>query len=252
MKLSVPSKTFLVGEYAVLHSGPAVLLTAPPFFSYDTVSREFADPYNGLGGFGASSARFVLEEQAKGITDPWEIWQRFRQSGLSGSGADAIAQSFGGMVFFHPAAKQLEKLAWPTPDLSVALIHTGNKLPTHEHLAALALRKQFNDITSDELSAITLSAYQACKTSNGLLFIKAINDYAEKLLSLNLVAETTLLLLNKCRMRNDVLAAKGCGAMGSDVILLIIPTAQKNEIIDWAKQEQLNLIFCGNEFYGTL
>jgi hypothetical protein len=45
-----------------------------------------------------------------------------------------------------------------------------------------------------------------------------------------------------------VLAAKGCGALGSDVILVITSTNQKQHFSDWAMNEKLNVIYQGNEF----
>ena len=83
----IPSKTFVLGEYSVLHGGPAILLASEPYFSLrleeknenknpfhplspagklwelepllKTKSYLFSDPHHGLGGFGASSAEFI-------------------------------------------------------------------------------------------------------------------------------------------------------------------------------------------------
>ena len=92
-KFSVPSKTFIIGEYAVLEGGPGILIgTAPRFDAFvqenvenaesvieglsshgpamdflkdhldlfSKYSMKFHDPHNGKGGLGWSSAQFVL------------------------------------------------------------------------------------------------------------------------------------------------------------------------------------------------
>jgi mevalonate kinase len=246
-KLSVPSKTFLVGEYIVLQGGPAILLSTPPCFEVITENNQFIDPYLGLGGFGASSAKFVLAEKAKGHDDPWGIWRSYRESGLLGSGADVVAQIVGGIVFFHANKNIIEKLSWPFNDLAVALIHTGKKLLTHDHLANLTLQNS----AIIALDQFVIAAYQAIKTGNHSHLLQSINHYADKLLDLGFVAEHTQQLLQTLQAREDVLACKGCGAMGSDVVLAIIPTQQQQEFVAWAVKEQLHLVFCGNGFYES-
>jgi hypothetical protein len=92
MTLSVPGKTFLVGEYLALVGGPSLLLSTGPRFSLTVEADEradlhpgpfhslspagkyltrhqrdlsrfdfkFSDPHLGRGGLGASSAQWVL------------------------------------------------------------------------------------------------------------------------------------------------------------------------------------------------
>ena len=96
MILSVPGKTFLLGEYVALDGGPSLLLSTEPRFElrirprgpsqthaaptrlpfhpkspaglyykrhrddFDAWSYEFRDPNGGKGGLGASSAQFAL------------------------------------------------------------------------------------------------------------------------------------------------------------------------------------------------
>jgi len=88
--LSVPGKTFLVGEYLALSGGPSLLVATEPRFVLrvkavaprgraahpfaaaspagrylsrvirDSEMFEFQDPHQGAGGLGASSAQFAL------------------------------------------------------------------------------------------------------------------------------------------------------------------------------------------------
>lgn len=92
VKFSIPSKTFLLGEYVALDGGPALVLGHAPFFESEFIDLgqktsgeelpfhpespagiwadiheevfahtqvRFTDPYLGAGGFGASTAQFL-------------------------------------------------------------------------------------------------------------------------------------------------------------------------------------------------
>ncbi len=92
-QVSVPGKTFLMGEYAVLEGGPALIINTQPCFLFSVTGRKKSaghldipfppqspagqwlrrypeighafhikthDPYGGRGGFGRSSAEFNL------------------------------------------------------------------------------------------------------------------------------------------------------------------------------------------------
>ncbi|MGE0633718.1 MAG: hypothetical protein AB7O96_14990, partial [Pseudobdellovibrionaceae bacterium] len=94
LKLSIPGKTFLVGEYLALSGGAALIVCTEPRFKmkvklkgseanssglvgihpqspagkfysenqdvFSSFSLEFTDPYEGRGGFGASTAQFAM------------------------------------------------------------------------------------------------------------------------------------------------------------------------------------------------
>ncbi|MBC87621.1 MAG: hypothetical protein CL677_10640 [Bdellovibrionaceae bacterium] len=90
LTLSVPSKTFLIGEYLALFGGPSLVANTGPRFSadfnlkgrgkwgrihpdspagqwiqhnldvFEDVDIDFKDPYAGAGGLGGSSAEFVM------------------------------------------------------------------------------------------------------------------------------------------------------------------------------------------------
>jgi mevalonate kinase len=244
MRISCPSKTFLVGEYAVIGGGPALLATTPPYFVLD--NARFIDPYRGAGGFGASGARLVLASKKAGYSDPWQVWEKYRQSGFYGSGADVVAQWMGGITFFYAEQQKIEKITWPFENLLIALIHTGVKIQTHKHLQTLI--HQENNFNT--LKTITLKAYDSLKAQNQEDFLKTIRDYAIALNQLELVCDNTEIILDKMKNCSDILAAKGCGALGADVILAVIEKSQKKNFLDWAGKEKLNIVFCDNQFAG--
>src|SRR4051794_40802652 len=85
MKWRIPAKTFLLGEYSALTGASAILITTSPSFELSLVNEELLknihpnspagqwwkghqitskglswfDPYQDLGGLGASSAQFL-------------------------------------------------------------------------------------------------------------------------------------------------------------------------------------------------
>ncbi len=240
MKILSPSKTFLVGEYAVLTGGPALLIATPPCFSWD--NEGFYDPYDGKGGFGASGAEFVINAKRQGMVDPWKVVDAYKKKGFSGSGADIVSQWMGGLTYFFAREKIIQKINWPFRGLYLGLIHTGNKLNTHEHLEKL------KPANFENLEKIAKNCYDSIIRPKQHNFIKALLDYQENLVELNLVADTTKPLLNKLSHNTMILAAKGCGAMGSDVILTVIEKTQKDNFELFCEKENLNLVYCDNEF----
>lgn len=262
MKWQVPAKTFLVGEYIALHGGPALIATTAPYFTVDLQagagqvdfpvnspawnlwqkveeSRHnitFNDPYNGLGGMGASSAQFLgafyasrqlLEREVSQA----ELLEEYLQvawngQGIPPSGYDVIAQHLGGCVHIEKNKNIYKSYTWQFSDIGFVLVHTQRKLATHEHLRGLG---ELGDLVG--LAAIAEHALQAFKCSDSAGFIEAINTTYQELLSLNLVAEHTQQMLFELQKDADILAAKGCGALGADIILLITPVLELNSLV---------------------
>lgn len=259
MNYLIPSKTFFIGEYAALNHGPAILLTTYPCFEMSTQKNQknqifleekspghrwwsqlktkeellyWLDPYHGLGGMGASSAQFIgayllsfdFKSKDFSLESLMMAYQEFAWSGLGvpPSGYDLLAQIFNQCVYIHRDKKIYEGFGWPFKDLSFFLIHTGSKLATHQHLASLS------PMDSNELLfSLVEKAKQAFILSDRFLLIEAINDYHQVLLKRSLVAEHSLIFIEAFQKNPDVLAIKGCGAMGSDLLLLLVDKTKK-------------------------
>lgn len=283
--LSCPSKTFLIGEYSALIAGPTIVVNTRPRFCLHVISKdaeqhsinrgvkkhspagkflhsyrktfqqlnyEFRDPHTGHGGFGASSAQFLLfyglkkwlqnprRFNTKNI-DPNRLINDYIAcawdgSGLAPSGTDLLSQLYGNIVFYHRADQTLQRYHWTFQDIDFLLMRTGNKIPTHQHL------KTLHDFNSDNLQRLVLQAKLAFDKTDKNLLISSINDYADELQSLNLVSESTNELLATIKMQTPILAAKGCGALGADVILIIF--ARENFVIfdEWAQKNNLKIV----------
>lgn len=260
MKWSIPAKTFFLGEYAAIAGGPAILLTTTPCFEV-SLSNEpglkgihadspagrlwaqeanlnkgllWHDPYNGLGGMGASSAQWLgayfaqLHLQKKEASQD-DMLSRYFQcawqgSGMRPSGYDVIAQSQMGCVYIH--RQEAHCHPWPFDDLAFILVHTGQKLATHHHLQALTMPSQI-----EQLALIVESAKLAFDLTNSAGVITAVNAYHQCLLQMELVAAHSLDQIKLLQAHPDVLAIKGCGAMGADVLLLLV---LKNKLVSFS------------------
>jgi hypothetical protein len=265
--VKIPSKTFVLGEYAILQGSNALLMGHGPWFqvSYEPgnpaspfhvdspagkwlaanrteAKIQFKDPHGGKGGYGGSGAEFLaawaFEKEIPPVTHPrailaWSAWEDSRPS--SGSGADILTQAFGVNredTFFleiDPVSTTLKEIYAMKNQGEISLFHTGKKVATHE-------AKVPPNLPVEELEDIVIRA--GAWLERGLFdgFAKEVTAYGEKMASLGLVAPHTLAALKK--MPDGVLAAKGCGAMGSDVILVVHHGA---DLAAWAAENSLTL-----------
>ena len=252
MKLVVPSKTFILGEYLALKGGQSLVLAMDPCFEavfsdgnfdlcgvhpqspagklvadyrseFQNTQIRFLDAHQGQGGFGASTAqflsvyRYLLEQKKKHLKDLHSCYLDYAWDGqgLAPSGADLIAQNQGGLSLFSNVTLAQESLKWPFDELEIYLFSTGTKLATHEHLKDLA------GFSEQGLRHAMDQALLGIQTDNSDIFIEAFKKYAVELSRLGFVARHTLELLHDLSWVPGVFAAKGCGAMGSDVIAVL-------------------------------
>lgn len=283
IKLSVPSKTFLFGEYLALRGGLCATLQTEPRFElhvkqggegrcegihphspagqwvrqnsaqFAAWDMEFRDPHQGRGGFGASSAQFVMVYVAGHLmqTRPqdWsrslgaeKVWRKFREVATASegeaqpSGADVVGQYLGGVSRFSFQPFQVKSQDWPFADLDFALLRTGKKISTHEHLKLLKDRP-FHALV-EPVNRLT----ESLKTHREELFLQAFKRLAQALEEESLLAEESREQLKILRARPEVLAAKGCGALGADTLLLLYRPQQRQAIEVLAEGMGLELV----------
>ncbi len=281
-KISVPSKTFLLGEYLVLNGGPSILLSTAPRFkleigehyskNQDAIFNEnspaglfmekhkdifkstridFYDPYNGSGGFGASSAQYLMlalyenyYHQRK-IDIDYIIKEYFELSQSNSlyqlSGADVLSQISGGILYFCKNKKIKEKFSWPFYNLSYALINTDNKIATHEHLHEL---QKIN--TDDLYNTVNIASNSICKNDT-VGFCNAINLYHDQLAKKGFIHKKTQDIIDCLKGDDSILAAKGCGALGGDVILSVFEKKKEASVKASIRKKNLDLITIGQE-----
>ena len=266
MILSCPSKTFLLGEYVALDGGACLLVGTHPRFELkiqngdgfcpfsplspagklwnkysDQTSNwtaQLTNPLN-LGGLGASSAEFLLLHTALHVqkTLAWEaqlepdlseILREYSElcsgEGTPPSGADIAVQLKGGVTLFEKARGKIQRKSWGFDKLSFLLFSTNVKIATHEHLQNLSNWERA------PLNQAVEMGIQAWRDQNETSFVESIRQTQVTLKNLGFEAPTTSLILKDLLERPKVLAAKGCGALGADVVLVICAREDKEEL----------------------
>ncbi len=273
MNFRFPSKTFLLGEYAILKGASALLLGHPPFFTAEledsaTCDAPFhpeslaghwlkqhpldykirlKDPHEARGGYGGSGAEFLAAWIGdKSVPAPhapraifaWSAWEDSRSLPGSGSGADILTQAFGcdrSDPFFLEIdleGRSLNEIYFLEGNGFLSLFHTGQKLATHSQPIPEKLPLQ-------EMEELVFKAGFCLEKGQFQGFAQCVNSYGDLLASLGLAAPHTLKAVESARKVPHVLAAKGCGAMGSDVILIV--HSKEVELDAWARENSLTL-----------
>lgn len=255
MKIQIPGKIFICGEYAALKGEPALTVAVEPCFEYDSLqavsapvqdedSKEnelfhedspagilqshyqinldgrFRDPYKGIGGLGKSTAEFLaVAQKAVGLRDEWHLWSQYRKIHEGAvnvpSGVDLMTQLKGGYCLTETNLLKSEKLQWPFHRFDWLALITGNKIKTHEHLGQ-TLKPNW-----DSLKTLNRKVIQAFESKNAEDFACGLNDWRDFLHGEGLEAQETTELVDVFLEVPGVLAAKGCGALGSDLIFVL-------------------------------
>lgn len=226
--------------------------------SFQSIDMNVYDPHFGRGGFGASSGQFVgawvwnkifqtgLSSLQKQISAR-ELWEDFRRGeDLNGgaylpSGADLIAQLYGKITSFSFEPFSVKRFSWMWTDLEFWVVRTGQKLKTHEHLRHLP-RSNFS--TLSEISARGLQALIAADKER---FLEAIQQSAKELERMHLVCEPTLKQLEIMKTHDEILAAKGAGALGQDAIVLFFNPTDQERIAKVCADLNLEKVFGSKE-----
>ena len=199
------------------------------------LSFQWSDPHQGKGGFGGSGAEFVAAYALQGGKNSFSSEEAFalkEKYQAAGSGVDVLVQAFGAgkdpmVVSVNQEKRQLEKM--PSLGIQARIFHTGKKLLTHENLQG-----PFPPL--NQLEPVIQRATEAFHRKNASMLCEAIKQYSQILSKAGLLAPHSALACKNAP--KSALAVKGCGAMGSDVILLL-QEAGENSPQDWAQSHSL-------------
>lgn len=272
IQFSVPSKTFLAGEYLALEGAPAILCATSPRFqivvegpgeglcegihpnspagtlvreqsaAFRKVNFKFLDPHLGAGGFGASGAQFlctyIWSRMAQDGIRPQqidfneylkEIWRTFKlvmsDRGEKASGYDLISQFSGGLKVISSNQWEARDLKWRFSSDSFLIFRTGVKIQTHQHLESVP------QIPSYDLKQMVQKVEHGLVNGLAADLAEGLNRYQDQLYKMGLLHPQVKPLRDNLAKVAGVHAAKGCGAMGADVVLVFC----KNEAISAAK-----------------
>lgn len=241
---------------------PAGLYLKKHSDDFADVTLNFDDAYQGRGGFGASTAQFLAVyffsayrknpqvdiSQVLGLKDLLQTYYECAWSGVGyrPSGADLIGQYKGLLTFFEKKRDVVLTKNWPFEDIEFFLLHTGNKVATHEHLKNLP---DFNESSLESAFAYFQNSF-AQQSSD--LFVRGVNEYAQALRDLNFTCPETLSLLREIGTLPGVRAAKGCGALGADVVMVVANRHSAKPLQQYCDQRGLSLLASSNNISSGL
>lgn len=288
---SIPGKTFLAGEYLVLQEGPALVFLSEPRFELEAEkgrgdvlgihpespaglfiqsrreyfagwNLKFHDAYQNKGGFGASTAQFLgayalwlyqeaPQQDMEKILDFRHLLEEYYKVAWNGegfrpSGVDLVGQLKGSLTFVDKRQGVIAVKAWPFANLEFFIVHTGHKVATHEHL------KKLQPFDSSGLLRAFNSIRQSMDKADEGLFISGINNYAAELAGLKLTCDPTLKLLEEVQGLEGVVAAKGCGALGADVIMVVTLKGHLAALSEYVEHRRLTILASSSDITSGL
>ena len=266
-RILIPSKTFLIGEYAILNGGPCLLANTLPCFDFiiNTNSEKLSHPFHPQSaaslyieknkklfsntkielskdlpsGFGLSGAEWncVLTLSCllknKEMSSVHQVWEEYKKLSKNTSGADVVSQKLGDLCCFSSDPFDAKNLKWNFSDLQFSFILTGESLDTWNHM------KDFKNKDLSHLIRISSCCVNAVKSSDEELFIQSIKEYADELKKQQWVTEVSHNILEKIKSFPQIKAAKGCGAMGAESIIFFFKKEDK-EILMKSIQKELS------------
>ena len=206
---------------------------------------KFDDPHYGQGGFGASSAQFLtvhalttfMQSSVSRVAQGYDLralWNDFKAlSGGKASGADVFAQNAGRVALVDVGRSLAAAREWPFEDIGFAIVRTGRKVPTHEHLRTLDQGKL------EALVPLSHTCVETFRPGAGQEFLAAFKAYADKLTALELQAPETRELCEGLVAQPWCLAVKGCGALGADTAVVLYARKDRDMVLA-AIPESLN------------
>lgn len=221
----------------------------------------FKDNYQGRGGFGASTAQFIGLSYFKRQTEAPEtaisrgsfyksIWQDYQDvnkqlnpehvTAQLPSGYDLWAQLIGSVATVKRLTTESEmqfhhqRLDWPFPELEFFIVPTGFKVATHDHLG------QLNPELLKGLSQLSDKMMVSVYTKDSYGFIEGLRTWNERLKGLNLVHAHTLDLLETLSQQSQIVFAKGCGALGADILFIAFKRGDQAHVKSILSEMNLN------------
>ncbi len=290
LQFSIPGKTFIAGEYLALQEGPSLVFLSQPCFKigfqkgtgqhsfhaespagqfiqrhadlFSKIDIDFQDPYQGRGGFGASTAQFlacyafsliqeVPHQDMQKLFDIKHLLETYYKVAWKGegqrpSGADLIGQLKGALTFFEKRRGMIAVTGWPFSGLEFYVLHTGNKVATHEHLKGL---KEFDASELEKAMALIRKSFEAHSED---MFVEGISEYAKALEKLNFTCDLSRSLLSDIRGLDGVLTAKACGALGADVLIVVTKTNEAQAFKSYCQTKGLAVVASNQDLASGL
>lgn len=246
-------------DSAFVHpDSPAGLLWASDKSFFEKWDIQFVDPYPlGMGGFGRSSAEFaalyLLREKIRPDAGgtvfeiAWRAREEYREliaktnPSSVPSGADIVAQianvGSASLVYLNFEQRLAQELSSFPFDVQFFVLPTGIKVKTHEHLAKLKnlppkLVQALTEITENAQELLVRYDRNPIESIERTVETGELLDkYHALLASENLLYPAAMQFRDEVRALTGVLGAKGCGALGADIILVAVRTEDKSRFL---------------------
>lgn len=218
---------------------------------YSSWKVAFKDNYKGRGGFGSSTAQFIGLSYFRRQTEAPEttisqssffksIWQDYAdinkelnpdfEDSQRPSGYDLWAQLIGSVSTIKRIVTEgdmqfnYQRINWPFSDLDFLIVPTGFKVATHEHLGKL------NTTSLKGLSQLSDKIMVSLQAKDHRGFLNDLKTWSHRLKALELVHPNTLEILGELNKYPEVAFAKGCGALGADIVFVVFVRGEQARV----------------------
>ena len=265
IEISCSAKTFIIGEYAVLDGGSAIVLNTAPRFvcrlqkssknssldlaenspagqwirknpnDFQGVQMDWSHSYRSRGGLGFSSAQFnilyaysfILREGSIDQINPQEIWRSYQSLSFEGflPSGADVITQWVGGVCVF----EQEPLSVETLTSSLPELDCL-VLRTGEYFETHKYLKNFKIGSVSDLKKISKQGVLAIKQKDELAFLEAVNDYRRGLRAKNYVTAKCQEILDQLLKTKAIKACKGCGAMGAETLIVFYKKQDEEEV----------------------
>jgi mevalonate kinase len=223
---------------------------------FKSTQITFLDPHEGVGGFGASTAQFMAtylyalslrnmysEGRELSALEKWAIIEDYKNlfegDKTIPSGYDLMAQMGHGLQIIDAGKNRADHIQWPFTDIEIHIYKTQKKITTHEHLKKIHMSSD----TVSVLERCASSCVAALNMNSKDLFFKDLREFSHQQEKAKLLSPDSAQWINKALSVKGVVAARGCGALGADVLALFV---EKGSAIDKSLVQNLAPVWNSN------
>lgn len=265
IEISCPAKTFILGEYACLAGGSAIVLNTAPRFScriqknpkaktlnfnpnspagqwiqknpndFHSVQLEWFDSYEKKMGLGFSSAQFnilyayssILRSGSIDSVKPQELWRSYRNLKFEGF----VPSGADVITQWIGGVGVFEQTPLSVETLTSSLPDLQCMvLRTGAEFKTYNYLKSFELQDVQDLKIIAKDGIQALKQKEETAFIEAVNAYREALIKKNYITKKSKDILDILKKIKVIKACKACGAMGAETIIVFYKSQDQEEV----------------------
>jgi mevalonate kinase len=277
ISMSLPGKTFLSGEYAVLQDAQALVLNTGPRFTFTARQAsaadaegipagspaglwlamhrqvwqgwqlEFNDPHHAAGGFGASSAQFIfahtfttfLQASVTRALAGLALHEMYEdyQESTGGLGSGVDVLAQTVGGVAHVDRATLTSESRPWPFADLDFAIVRTKQKMPTHEHLANLPREALVVLREPALAVVESF-----SGSSYEFVQQVQRWSHALFELQLQAAKTTEMLDLLRAQPWCKACKGCGALGADTLLLLFAPADRPNVEAFVVQQDWPLV----------